>query len=115
MNARLLLLTSATALLAAPLSAQAAHYARQPGIDVQNYAFGVTLTDASDEIAGETTVTVRFTQDGLPDFFLDLASAADGKGMTVTNVTSDSGAVRFTHTNDRLIIALARSSPKVVA
>jgi aminopeptidase N len=108
MKVRLLLLTAACTLAAASLPAQAAHYLRQPGIDVQNYAFGVTLTDSTDEIAGETTVTIRFTRDGLADFFLDLASAANGKGMTVTNVTSDSGEVRFTHSNDRLTIALAR-------
>ena len=108
MKAKLLLLTSAAAIAGASLPAQAAHYLRQPGIDVQHYSFGVTLTDASDEIAGETTVTIRFTKDGVADFFLDLAAPANGKGMTVTAVTSDSGDVRFTHSNDRLTIALAR-------
>ena len=29
-------------------------YPRQPGIDVQHYVFRITLTDDTDEIAGET-------------------------------------------------------------
>src|SRR5437763_63459 len=34
-------------------------YPRQPGIDVQHYIFRVTLADDTDEIAGETTVSVH--------------------------------------------------------
>lgn len=108
MKAKLLLLVSAATFAAASLHAQPAHYQRQPGIDVQHYSFGVTLTDSTDEIAGETTVTIRFTRGGLADFFLDLATPANGKGMTVTAVSSDSGDVRYTHTSDRLSIALSR-------
>ena len=37
---------------AAPLSAD--NYPRQPGVDVQSYTFRVTLSDDTDEIAGET-------------------------------------------------------------
>jgi hypothetical protein len=48
-------------------------YQRQPGVDVQHYIFGVTLSDETDEIAGETRVTVRFVQDGMTEFWLDLA------------------------------------------
>ena len=40
-------------------------YPRQPGIDVQHYVFRITLSDDTDEIAGETTVTVRFVKDGV--------------------------------------------------
>ena len=40
-------------------------YPRQPGIDVQHYVFRVTLSDETDEIEGETTVTVRFVQDNV--------------------------------------------------
>ncbi len=58
-------------------------YPRQPGIDVQHYVFGITVNDDNDEIAGETTVVVRFVKDGVTEVALDLASAADGKGMTV--------------------------------
>src|SRR6185312_12248338 len=65
----------------APLSAQALHYQRQPGLEIAHYVFGITLTDASDDIQGETTVTTRFTRDGLASFWLDLSTASNGKGM----------------------------------
>ena len=85
-------------------------YPRQSGIDVQHYQFRVTLTDESDEIAGETTVTVRFLKDGLSEFWLDLASAANGKGMTVSEVTSGNSAVAHSHQSDRLTLTLAPPS-----
>src|ERR1039458_5980170 len=90
--------------LALPLAAD--NYPRQPGVDVQNYVFRVTLSDDTDEIAGETTVDVRFVQDGLESFALDLASPAGGKGMSVSSVTSGGAAVPFTHRDDRLLIRL---------
>lgn len=81
-------------------------YPRQPGIDVQHYIFGITVNDENDEIAGETTVVVRFVKDGVTQVALDLASAADGKGMTVAKVTSGDAAVRFLHQSDRLVLTL---------
>ena len=81
-------------------------YQRQPGVDVQHYVFRVNLSDESDEIAGETTVTVRFLKDGLTQFWLDLASAAGGKGMTVSEVTSTGGPVAHTHQSGRLTLNL---------
>jgi aminopeptidase N len=80
------------------------NYPRQPGVDVQHYIFRVTLSDDTDEIAGETTVVVRFLKDNVPELALDLASPANGKGMTVAEVSSAEGAVRFTHDADRLTI-----------
>jgi aminopeptidase N len=85
-------------------------YRRQPGVDVQHYVFRVTLNDDSDEVTGETTVTLRFVRDGLTEFWLDLASASDGKGMTVSEVTSAGEAVRYTHQADRLTLALVPPS-----
>jgi aminopeptidase N len=86
------------------LIAAASHadtYPRQPGVDAIHYAFRLTVDDSSDRIAGETTITVRLA-DEVREFSLDLASAADGKGMTVSAVTLDGGAVPFTHAGDRL-------------
>jgi aminopeptidase N len=85
-------------------------YQRQPGVDVQHYVFRVTLSDDSDEIAGETTVTVRFVKDGLTEFWLDLASAANGKGMAVSEVMSAGAPVPHTHQADRLTLSLAAPS-----
>ncbi len=80
------------------------NYPRQPGIDVQHYIFRVTLNDDNDDIAGETTAAIRFVKDGVTEVALDLASAANGKGMTVSEVT---GAARYAHRSDRLSITLA--------
>jgi len=101
--------------LAAPLAlcvclAFADTYERQPGVDVQHYVFRVALSDESDEIAGETTVTVRFLKDGLTQFWLDLASPASGKGMAVSEVTSAGSPVTRTHRADRLTLALGPPS-----
>lgn len=83
-------------------------YVRQPGVNVQHYAFALTLSDSTDEIVGESTVTIRFTRDGLSRFFLDLATPAGGKGMTVTGVLSDSAPLQYTHTENHLNISLPR-------
>ena len=49
---------------------------------------------------------IRFVKDNVADFWLELASAWDGKGMTVSEVLSRGAALRFTHTVDRLRITL---------
>jgi aminopeptidase N len=76
-------------------------YPRQPGIDVQHYVFRVTLADDTDEIHGDTTVTVRFVQDGVKQFSLDLAA-----GMKVSEVSAP-----FRRDGDRVEILLD-SAPK---
>jgi aminopeptidase N len=50
-------------------------YPRQPGIDVQHYVFKVTLSDDTDEIEGETTISVRFVQEGVRHLSFDFGSA----------------------------------------
>ena len=93
------------ALLAAR-SASLDTYPRQPGVDVQHYRFALTLSDSTDELIGEATIAIRFTRDGLNDFFLDLATPAGAKGMTVTAVTSDSTPLRYIHSDNHLRISL---------
>jgi aminopeptidase N len=85
-------------------------YPRQPGVTVEHYVFALELSDASDEIRGDATVSIRFTKDGLTSFFLDLATPSNGKGMTTIGVVSDSVALRHAHTQNRLTITLARPS-----
>lgn len=84
-------------------------YPRQP-LDVEHYRFALILTDQDDRIEGEAMVRVRFTSAGQGSFFLDLASASDGRGMTVSRVTSGSTALPFTHARDRLTITLPAPS-----
>ena len=83
-------------------------YPRQSGIDVEHYVFRLALTDDSDKITGEATVTVRFRQEGVTGLTLDLASPAQGKGMTVSTVTGLGGtALTYSHESDRLAISMA--------
>jgi aminopeptidase N len=82
-------------------------YPRQPDVDAVHYAFSLELGDTSPEISGSATIEMRFTRDGVTAFELDLASAADGKGMTVTEVTSPAGAITYTHQASRLKITMA--------
>lgn len=84
-------------------------YPRQPAIDAQHYLFNLTLRDDTDEIAGDATVDLRFVKEGISQVALDLASANSGKGMTVSEVTSPAGPLRYEHKADRLVITL--SSP----
>jgi aminopeptidase N len=92
-------------------AAFADNYPRQNGIDAQHYVLRVTLNDDNNAIVGETTVTFRFVSGGVHEIALDLASAKDGKGMTVDTVSSGNAAVTFSHQNDRLVLALS-SLPK---
>src|SRR5262245_21716410 len=101
--------------LLVPALAIADTYPRQTGIDVLHYVFRLTLSDANSELSGETTVTVKFTRDSVPDLSLDLISAAGGQGMTVQSVRKGgpietpgpaSDAIMFTHRDNRLHLVL---------
>ena len=89
-----------------PAGPHADTYPRQPGVDAVHYVFRLTLGDASDEISGETTVTLKLAA-GVTEAFLDLTSATGGKGMAVSAVTLGGKPVEFTHRSDRLRIALS--------
>ena len=100
------------AILAMPAGrASADTYPRQPGIDAVNYVFRLRLSDASNEIAGESTATLRVTSPGVKEVFLDLTSAAGGKGMTVTAVTVGGSPAQFAHDANRLRIPLQALQP----
>jgi aminopeptidase N len=94
-------------------------YPRQTGIDAVHYVFRLSLSDATNEIAGEATVTVKFLLDKVGDVQLDLASVAADKGMTVQSVrrggvTDTPGpaadAFVFSHQNHRLRLVLPAAS-----
>lgn len=94
------------ALLLVPALASADTYPRQTGVDAIHYVFHLSLGDASDEISGQTTVTVKFVTDGVREVVLDLTSAAAGKGMSVRSVEK----LPFTHENNRLRVTLPSPS-----
>src|SRR5687768_1478879 len=81
-------------------------YTRQPGVDAIHYAFQLALNDSADQIEGTASVDIRFAQRGGASFWLDLASSASGKGMTVLDVTSAGARVRFDHQGDKLRMTL---------
>ena len=99
----------AAALVLWAAAAGADTYPRQPGIDIRHYAFKLDISDTSSEIAAEAGIDVRFTQPGITTIALDLASAANGKGMTVRSVTSGGAAVSFVHTASVLRLTLAKT------
>jgi aminopeptidase N len=87
-------------------------YPRQP-LDVEHYRFAITLSDASDRIAGEATVRMRWLASGVQTVTLDLANvtaARAGKGMTVRDVRSHGRALAVAHASDRLTMTLPEPS-----
>ena len=103
MRVRIALIAVAACLAAS--SSRADTYPRQPGLDAIHYVFRLTVGDSSNEITGETTVTLKAVAP-VTDVALDLASAAAGKGMTVAAVMVGGRAVAFTHAGDRLRVPL---------
>ncbi|MBD2754551.1 M1 family metallopeptidase [Spirosoma validum] len=105
------LLILAVTVAQAQLPGNSARYT-QPGVDVQNYTFSITLSDSTNKIQGEATI--RFTRaDDRQTVWFDLISAKPGArdsaqtGMTVRSVTlSDGKAVPFSQRNDRVFINL---------
>ncbi len=102
---RLLLALLGLSLLGAS-PAGADTYPRQADVDARHYVFRLTLSDASPEIRGEATVDFLIVRDAALQVVMDLASAAGGKGMTVTGVTRDGHAIPFVHDRNRLTLAL---------
>ena len=83
-------------------------YPRQPGIDARHYAVRLTLlTSDSNQIEAEAAVTIRIVTPGTREALLDLTSPTpDGKGMTVTSVTSDAHPLPIAHRDNRLRLPL---------
>ena len=96
-----------------PQSALTDNYPKNPRIDALNYIFKLELSDDTDEILCETTIEVRFLDEGIQELRLDLiktSSELKGKGMRVSRVTSNGNSLIFTHENDALYITLAAPS-----
>jgi aminopeptidase N len=81
----------------------------QPGVDVLNYNFSLTISDSTNRIKGEATI--RFTRaDDRQSVWFDLVEAKSdtaGGGMRVQDVRLPDGkTVPFSHRNDRVFINL---------
>jgi aminopeptidase N len=82
-------------------------YPRRDGIDVEAYRFEIELRDDTDSITGRATVTIRFTQDGIAEIPLDLATVGpDDRGMEVSSVTAEGRTLPWTHEADLLTVDL---------
>ena len=87
----------------------------QPGIDVQDYDFALTLSDTTDRIEGTATVRLRVTTDTLTAVRLDLIGRNQEQatapsrvtGMRVTSVSAKGESVPYRHRNDILRIGPA--------
>lgn len=106
-------------------------YPKNPGVDVSEYVFRLTLNDDDDSITALATIDLRFRAAGVAQVELDLIGAtgpAGGTGMSVSGVwlahglsedsvmaptlaATDRGIpAQFRHSDDRLLITLPRPS-----
>ena len=98
--------------LLGPIPGTSQGYPVDPGLDVQHYAFSLTLRDSTDLIDGSTDMVVRFLEEGRTEFVLDLVGGeAEGSGgMDVLTVTTGGSPLAFEHRDDRLVVILPRAS-----
>jgi aminopeptidase N len=82
-------------------------YRRRIGIDVDHYRFELSLSDETDRIEGVATISVRFTSNGITELPLDLIGLdPNGRGMSVSSVTTGDRALTFSHVSDLLTVEL---------
>jgi aminopeptidase N len=82
-------------------------YKRNPNVDIIYYSFSVSISDSSDIIHGHSVITINFNG-SVKSFDLDLINKnAEGKGMTLHNVSFDRFPVTWVHTGNKIIITLA--------
>ena len=101
--------------LAPGYPAMADTYPVNPSIDISHYRFEIELSDKNDEIVAESTVTARFLDAGVKELRLDLVNRSEdagGRGMTVTEVSSNGKSLRYSHRRDVLDIHLSDPSRK---
>jgi aminopeptidase N len=100
---------TALILLLASLLAPPTH--PDSGVDVVHYAFGLELTDASNEIRGRAGISVRFLRGEVHTLELDLVNASGEGGMEVDGVRLGGQELPFSHQDDRLVIELEHAPP----
>lgn len=96
-----------------PAFTHADTYPKNPNIDILHYIFELTLSDDTDLIRGTATVRVQFKTDGMDQLRLDFiqkSEALEGKGMTITGLTSAGQSVAYKHDGQELWITLPQPS-----
>ncbi len=84
-------------------------------IDVQHYAFHLTISDQSDEIQGVAEILVKLNHENTNQVVLDLIGTHErepGKGMKVAKVLKNDRPLAFTHRQDKLLISLNETLEK---
>ena len=83
--------------------------AQEPSIDVQHYAFQLTLTDEDNTISGITDVQIEFTEPSVTSFSLDLIGREGSRktGMVVRSVKENGQSVDYSHDSDKIQISPA--------
>ena len=85
-------------------------YKRNTSVDVSHYIFNLSLNDDTNEIIGETLVTIAI-KNKIEHFELDLIGKSGAFGMTVTGVFVDGKKVQYKHVKNKIVIALAANAP----
>lgn len=77
-----------------------------PRIDITRYGFNISVSDRNDSIRGEATIKLSALQ-AARFITLDLMNVRpDGKGMTVSSVSSKATQLKYSHVNNKLQINL---------
>tara|TARA_B110000495_G_scaffold141179_1_gene124121 strand:- start:2182 stop:3834 length:1653 start_codon:yes stop_codon:yes gene_type:complete len=78
-------------------------------IDIQHYAFELTLSDDTDELIGTAAIEILFKSNDVGQFRLDLANKTEerlGKGMEVSSIVSEGTQLKYRHQGDALVIKM---------
>jgi aminopeptidase N len=81
-------------------------YPKDLVVDILNYDFSISLSDATDEIFCKNKVTLAFIKESIGSLKLDLINISDStkKGMIVSQVTVGNKSIKYSHVNNRLEI-----------
>ena len=96
-----------------PFLASADGYPINRNIDIKHYSFALNLSDSSNEIFGNTIITIQFKKDSVQSIRLDLVNQSverQGKGMKIDEVLLNNQSLLYVHEKDELIIQLPSPS-----
>lgn len=96
-----------------PFLASADGYPINQNIDIKHYSFTLNLSDSSNEIIGNTIITLQFKKAGIQSVRLDFANQSierQGKGMKIDAVLLNNQSLTYVHEKDELIIQLPSPS-----
>jgi len=91
------------------------NYPRNYSLDILHYKFQLTLSDATDEIIGQTSVVVLFNTENTKRLRFDLINRSaelEDKGMLVESIFFENNPISFQHEKNALFIDLPQSFQK---